>query len=141
LRFDHQAQPAASHPARKPNPSEPPEPLFHLETARRHSSLSLSLPLLCMDASSTKLPPALLSASPAAALFFNFFSFFFLLPAFCCHRVSFQVPSSLLTYVWRLRFALDDRIGVWKLRRVRHLVFRELPGGVGVAVDLQGHRI
>ena len=139
LSCDSSAQPAASHPARKPNPSEPPEPLFHLETARRHSSLSF--PLLCMDASSTKLPAALLSASPAAALFFSFFSLFlpscFLLPP--CELSSFI--SSLLTYVWRLRFALDDRIGVWKLRRVRHLVFRELPGGVGVAVDLQGHRI
>ena len=73
--------------------------------------------------------------------FFSFFSLFlpscFLLPP--CELSSFI--SSLLTYVWRLRFALDDRIGAWKLRRVRHLVFRELPGGVGVAVDLQGHRI
>ena len=79
----------ASQPSsQKPNPSEPPEPLFHLETARRHSNpLSVSHPLLCMDASSTKLPAALLSASPAAALFF------FFLFSFCCRRVSFQVPS------------------------------------------------
>ena len=51
------------------------------------------LALLCMDASSTKLPPALLSASPAAALFSLFFSP--LPPAFCCRRVSFRVPSHL----------------------------------------------